>query len=281
METSKSLLDIVTERLSTSDAVLPAFDANALKIQQEAAKEEPDIQAIERLIAQDQALTGQVLKLANSAFYKGLNKVSTVKAAVIRLGTREVSNIVLLVSQKSSYRSKDPFIRKLMEQLWRHSVGCAVGSHYIARQAGFTDIANESFFAGLLHDIGKLLVLAVIEDAKKSGTITKDPPAVFLEEVIHNLHTDKGYSLLQSWNLPERYAVIARDHHINPYDTANHLLTIVRLADVTCNKLGIGIDPNSEIVLTATVECEQLGLSEIEIAQLEIKLEDSIALSQS
>ena len=280
MQSPSSLLDIVVHRLLSGGAILPAFDINAYKIQEEALKDEPDIQVIERLISQDQALTGQVLKLANSAFYKGLNKVSTVKNAVIRLGTREISNIVLLVSQKSNYRASSAIYRKMMDTLWRHSVGCAVGSHWIAKLARAAEIAHEAFFAGLLHDIGKLLLLAVIDASRKSGEIPEDPSPELIDEVIGNLHAEYGCRLLETWNLPEKYAVVVRDHHISPFDTANRLLTMVRLADLACNKLGIGLRPTPDLLLTGTVECEQLGISEIEIAQLEIKLEDSISLSQ-
>jgi hypothetical protein len=83
------------------------------------------------------------------------------------------------------------------------------------------------------------------------------------------------------WNLPEKYGIVVRDHHVELYDTGNHLLTIVRLANITCNKIGIGCTPNPNMVLSATPEAETLGMSEIKLAQLEIKLEDTLVLSKT
>ena len=274
-------MDIVNERLNSKDDFLPAFDTNAYKIQQELSRENPDIQAIEKLIFKDQALTGQVLKLANSAFYKGLSKVTTVKNAIMRLGTAEIANIVLMVSRKSSYKCKDTYYQKMMDSLWRHSIGCGMGSAWICQNGQFGIPAQEAFFAGLMHDIGKLLVLAVIADSKRSGIIDMNPPEAFLEEIMQTLHTDKGYALLKVWNLPEKYGIVVRDHHTEPFDAGNHLLTIVRLANITCNKIGIGCKPNPHIVVTATPEAEILNLPEIKLAELEIKLEDTLNLSRS
>jgi HD-like signal output (HDOD) protein len=192
MNTAASLIDIVSDRLNSKDDFLPAFDTNAFKIQQEASKENPDIQTIEKLIVQDQALTSQVLKLANSSFFKGLSKITTVKNAIMRLGTSEIANIVLMVSQRSGYMCKDRHYQKIMDSLWRHSIGCAMGSVWICKNGRFDVPAQEAFFAGLMHDIGKLLVLAVIADARRSGILDKNPPEAFLEEVIQTLHTEKG-----------------------------------------------------------------------------------------
>ncbi len=279
MNADASLLDIVNDRLKSKDDFLPVFDSNALKIQREASRRDCDIRTIEKLITRDQALTSQVLKFANSAFYKGLSNVTTVRNAIVRLGTAEIANIVLLASQKSSYRSGDPYFQKIMDLLWRHSMACAIGSHWICKNCQFEELAQEAFFAGLLHDIGKLLVLAVISDAKRSGIVKKDRPVEFVQEVMNALHHEKGHKLMISWSLPEKYAVVARDHHADTYDNGNHLLTIVRLANMVCNKIGLGITPMSDIILAATPEAEAIRLSEIKLAQLEIELEDSMSLS--
>ena len=184
-----SFLKIFKSYLTGKKAVLPAFDATGLKIQQEASKADPDTNAIEKMITCDPSLTSHVLRIANSIYYKGINQVSTVRAAIIRLGSREVANIAILVTQKRTFQSKDPYISKMMQNLWRHSVGCAVSAQWIANRSGLAAKAQEAFTAGLLHDIGKLLILTTTGEIKRAGTIKQNPSDDLLGEVMDNYHT--------------------------------------------------------------------------------------------
>ena len=80
---------------------------------------------------------------------------------------------------------------------------------------------------------------------------------------------------MSHWNLPAKYSEIARDHHEPEFDANNLLLALVRLADKACCKLGIGLDEEPSLVLAATPEAEILHISEVDLARLEIMLEDS------
>ena len=275
MNQDVSFIDIVDRHLTSSDANLPVFNATALRIQQEIAKEEPDLRLIEKLIVSDQSLTAKVLSVSNSSFYKGLQQVSTVRNAIVRLGINEVSNIVMLVTHESNFRSKDPFVHGIMRKLWQHSVGCAMGSNWLAKQCGLHALAHEAFFAGLLHDVGMLFILTVIDDLKHSNELKTQPSNALLVEAINTLHTRHGHSLMAHWNLPAKYSEIARDHHEPEFDSNNLLLALVRLADKACCKLGIGLDAEPSLVLVATPEAEILHISEVDLARMEIMLEDS------
>jgi HD-like signal output (HDOD) protein len=92
------------------------------------------------------------------------------------------------------------------------------------------------------------------------------------------LHTEQGYRLMTQWNLPQPYCVIARDHHNTHWDSNNNLLVIVRLVDQACRKIGLGINPDSTIIPAMTPEAHSLGLTEIQLAELEIALEDTCQL---
>ncbi len=265
----------IFEYLATKDIRLPVFDRTALQIQQEITKTDVDQRVIENLIVQDQALTSQVLKVANSSYYKGLSEITTVRNAIIRLGLKEVANIVTLVSHRQHFKASDPQARKLMNALWRHSVACGLGAKWLATQGGLDVQPNEAFFAGLLHDVGKLFIITVIEKLKKSKQIAQLPSLAVVDEIIDSLHCKHGYVLMKNWNLPEKYCLIVRDHHAEDFDAENYLLTVVRLADRTCNKVGIGLRPDEQIVLSATREAGLLGLSEVVLAKLEIHLEDA------
>lgn len=268
-----SFLEIVQQHLESNDTCLPPFNVTAQRIQQEIMKEDPDVELIEQLIVRDQAITGQVLRVANSSFYKGLVKATTVRNAVLRLGINEVSNIVTLVTQEKNFHSKDPLINGIMRSLWRHSVGCAVGAHWLAKNSGYQSLSHEVFFAGLLHDIGKLFILAVVENIRRNKT-SQQPSNALLDEVTRSMHSDYGFALLNNWNLPSRYCSVARDHHKEDFDPKDFLLLIVRMADHGCNKVGIGADADLSLVLPALPEAKVLGLSDVDLAQFEIQLED-------
>jgi|GEM_PF-203469 putative nucleotidyltransferase with HDIG domain len=274
-----SFLKIFKSYLTSKEAVLPAFDSTGLKIQQEASKPEPDTNAIEKMITCDPSLTSHVLRIANSAYYKGINKVSTVRAAIVRLGSREVANIAILVTQKRPFRSKDPYINKMMQKLWRHSVGCAVSAQWIANRSGFKAMAQEAFAAGLLHDIGKLLILTATGEIRRAGAIKQMPSDDLLGEVLNKYHTVYGYALLRTWNLPDQYCSIARDHHETDLNKNDDLTMMVRLANITTNNMGIGLKGVEPCVLVVTPEVEYFELTEVDMAELEIKLENSKVFS--
>jgi HD-like signal output (HDOD) protein len=279
MQAQRSLVGIIESHAAKERIRLPAFNATALRIQKEVAKEDPDSRLIERLIVSDQSLTGEVLRVSNSSFYKGLAQVTTIRDALIRLGTKEVSNIVTLVALRHNFESKIPLINQIMKKLWRHSVGCGIGANWIAKETRLQKIAHESFIAGLLHDVGKLYILKVIDGMVASKEIDDPPSDTVINEVMESLHTDQGYSLMQRWNLPEEYSLVARDHHLPAVDANNLVLILVRLSNQTCHKMGIGLKDDPSLVLHATPEASQLQLSEVDLARLEVRLEDSHVFS--
>ena len=275
---STSFLDEVEQVIATGEITLPVFNPTALRVQQELVKKEPDERVLEQLITGDQSLSSQILRMANSSFYRGLTKIMTVKAAAVRLGMREIGRIALLSASKSQFRSADPEINEVMKKLWQHSVGCALAANWLAKRCKFADLSSHAFFAGLLHDVGKLFILMVIEQIKKKNTTLTITDALFIE-ALDTLHTRQGYALMQQWNMPEEYSLVVRDHHTPNIDTKNYLLLIARLADMACHKIGITLTPQPNLNLAATLEAGVFGLTEIDLAELEVTLEDTASLS--
>ncbi|MDP3430222.1 MAG: HDOD domain-containing protein [Desulfomicrobium sp.] len=276
MNEAKSFIEILKEHVSSEKVQLPAFNRTGLAIQQEMAKPDPDMQVIEKQILRDPALCGQLLKVANSAFYRGMVEVTTVRNAMVRLGLSEVSNLVVLLTQKQSFNTQDPFIREYMDQLWVHSVACALGAKWIAKECRLPSKMNEAFFAGLLHDIGKAFLLMAIAELKKSGQIADNVPQTFIEEVLDTLHQSLGAQLLKTWNLPEIYCTVAEHHHDESMDGQDIVLPIVSLANKVLAKAGIGIMHTPDIDLATSPEAIQLDLSEIKVAELELTVEDYV-----
>ena len=273
-----SLVDVINRFIESDAVTLPVFNSASTRIQQEMAKPEPSIQVIEKIITSDQALSSQVLKIANSSFYRGLTEVGTVRAAIMRLGFKEIEQVVLLATSRQHFKSSDKTINLLMKKLWQHAVGCAYGTVWLARRYTYGVDQSQAFFGGLFHDVGKLLVLVIIEQVKRRNKTLKITDALLLE-AMDKLHPREGAKLLAQWNMPEYFCVIARDHHSVEIDDKNFLLLLVRMANMVCHKLGIGLSKNPALILPATLEAGLLNLTEIDLAELEIVLEDTAVLA--
>ena len=112
MTDSKPIIEMIQDQMESGTTSLPVLSQNALKLQHEVTADDPDMDKVRELIEMDQAITGELLKVSNSAYYKGLNNVETVHEAILRLGISEVCNLVMLAIQKSNFRSEDPLIKK-------------------------------------------------------------------------------------------------------------------------------------------------------------------------
>ncbi|MDM8539077.1 HDOD domain-containing protein, partial [Desulfobacterales bacterium HSG17] len=111
METERSFLEIIEDYVESDKITLPPFDRTAMRIQQEIQKEDVKISKIEKLIIADPAMSSQILKVANSAFFRGLSKVMTIREAIIRLGLDEITRMIMILTQKNLYTTKDIFIK--------------------------------------------------------------------------------------------------------------------------------------------------------------------------
>jgi putative nucleotidyltransferase with HDIG domain len=271
----KPLVELINEHLAGDLQNLPVFHSVAVKLQQMLSSRDFRIDDIIEQISGDQSLASQVLKVANSSFYAGLSKVATIKDAVVRLGAQEIANLAMVASQVEIYKSEHSILSNKMAGLWSHALSCAVGAKWLARKTGYVNLASEAFMAGLLHDIGKLAILKVLDDIHRR----QETKAVFSEtlinEVMARMHEEVGLRLMLSWSLPESYGNVAMNHHREDFDNNDILLIIVRLANLACKKAGKDLIPDPGISLIATPEAHCLGIKEITLAELEILIEDA------
>lgn len=276
--TGRSLAEIVEEQIASGKVELPVFDQTAIRIREMIERGEYDPDAMERLVASDPALCGSLLRHANSSFFGGIEKVVIVRDAIVRLGVRQAAELVIVATQRHQYRLADPMLLEIAEQLWRHAVACGVGCQWLARKIRLEARQQEAFLAGLLHDIGKLLLLRVLDELVASGNLPFDPSRDLVLELLACLHCQEGHALMRTWNIPEAYAEIVKHHHDEASDEDDALLDLVRLVDMACNRLGIGIRGKIERNLAACAEAMRLRASEVTLAELEIRLEDATEL---
>ena len=274
-----SLIVQINDFVNQGNFKLPVFDDIALRIMKMARHEDFDIREMSRMIYQDQVLVAEVLKAANSPFFGGLSAITTIKDAIVRLGARQVADLVLMASERTKYTAKDPRFKKMLNSLWKHAVACAMGSQWLARKLNYHEKDNEAFIGGLLHDIGKLFLLRVLDAMQEAGNTPFTISFDLSSELINSFHSEQGFELLKKWNLPPIYCEIARDHHKEEFDQFNIPLVLIRLTNQACNKLGIGTESDPSIELMSAPEAISLQVKEIALAELEIMLEDTMNIS--
>jgi len=279
MTENRSIVELINGYLQESTLNVPVFHTVAVRLQQVLSRQDFSIDEVNKLITADPGLASQVLRVSNSSFYSGLTKATTIRDAIVRLGATCVTNIAMLATQQDMYRSKDEKLNGIMSTLWQHALCCAIGAKWLAAKTNSAALAQEAFLAGLLHDIGKLFLLKVMEEIIKEEKSSGEISPALLAEVINSMHVEHGFHLMQKWSMPEAYSNVVRDHHIDQWDQGNLLLAMVRLVDQACNKLGVGMRPEPDIVLLASAEAQLLGVKEITLAELEIVIEDAIKLT--
>ena len=207
-----------------------------------------DINTLMRAIEFDQGLTSNVLRLANSAYFAGPRTIGSLRDAIVRLGMNRIFQLVIMSAivpvARHEIRGYDLPPGKLLE----HSIAVAIGAEEIAKcmkiKAPFL-----TFTAGLLHDLGKVVLSTFIEvDVQRIVNLAYSGEASFEAaeaEVLGIDHAETGALLLQAWNLPEGIVNAVKYHH-RPDDFEGDALVVdlVHLADslALTNGLGRGFD---------------------------------------
>lgn len=193
----------------------------------------------ERVVRPDVGLTANLLKCANSVFYRGSREITSAREAINRMGLRRVFEVA---ASASFAKTIPPLLLGYdcsSKEYWSHSVAVAVLADRIGRAAGFT-YPDLAFTTGLLHDLGKVVVSTYV------ATLPSVPSFHSIEverEVLGTDHAELGEKLALSWRLPREICSGARWHHdpeSAPSATMRYLATVVQLADGAAHVGGFG-----------------------------------------
>lgn len=251
---------------------LPTLPGVISKLNSVSENEKSSVQEMARIVSSDQVLSARILRLANSPSY-GFYRVSTISNAMILLGVNVVKSLALSSS-----------IFEIMEKnsvgLWEHSLGVATAANIIAKKLGVPEV-EEISTAGLLHDIGKVIVgLKCAESVLAIRNIIKTEDIFMLEaerQVLDTDHSEVGGWLSKSWFLPEKLSEpIACHHNVAMSEDHRVKTSVVHLADIIIKASGFGDSGDSYVPLIQQVAWDTLKMDEKMLEEIVGELEDRL-----
>ncbi len=230
----KSLFEKLEELIESGYLDLPILSTVAAEVVALTSDEDCDSKKLADVIRRDQAMAGHFLRLANSAAQRGRSQVVSLHQAMSRLGMMQVRQFAFVIScQNRVFRvsGREEEVRRL----FKHSLATALYAQEIARIRRSN--VEEAFLSGLLHDVGRPVLLQAVLDLTTTTPYSEDEIQVAANE----LHAYVGGELVREWNLADRL-VEAIAHHHHPASAPTNALgaLTVRLADDFAHQLEEG-----------------------------------------
>lgn len=218
---------------------LPTLPAVAMEVNKMLLDYDTTIDKLSDIIEKDQAMVSKILKLVNSAFFGLRGKISNISHAIVVLGFNTIRNAVVSISIIDAFSVKEGLDGFDITDFWKHSLAVAVTSKYLAEKTGIHP-ADDCFVAGLLHDMGKIVLLQHFKDLfQKVWQAVKENNLSFYEAEKREIPVDHariGGHLARKWQLPTALVDAIQYHHaVRPNADDQHLLMIIHAADIIVN----------------------------------------------
>ncbi len=256
---------------------LPTIPETIKQISEIIGKPNISLNEISDFIANDPALTTKILKMINSAVYGFPGRISLVSHATVLLGLNVIKGLLIGVSVSE-------FMEEAMSGLWNHSLACAVTGRILAQKKKISE-PEEVYAAGLLHDIGKvILIQSYREEYENIMNRAKDQKTTVIEE-------EKGYFpvnhgtiggwLAEKWHFPIRLSEMIKNHH-DPLrsQSASIETALVHVSDILVRARGIGFPGDYSIPVVNPRAYELLNFSESDIKETLEEMEDIVELTE-
>ncbi|QCP14783.1 HDOD domain-containing protein [Pseudoduganella umbonata] len=185
------------------------------------------------LIAKDAGMTGKILAVANSSAYHRASRVPGLEQSLVSLGTDMIKTLVISESVFQTFNSFPHSCSADLRAFWKHALGAAVVARDIARATAYPQV-EEAYLAGLLHNVGRLALLAAAPREYGVNFMARDDADLCAVEqrTLQITHTEAGAWLIERWNLDSFLADSVLYHHepVERLEAAHALIRIVRLA---------------------------------------------------
>jgi len=231
---------------------LPTLPAIAMEINKMLLDYDTSINMLSDRLAKDQAMVSKILKLVNSAFFGLRSRISNIHHAIVILGFNTIRNAVVSISIIDTFCIKGELDGFDLKDFWKHSVAVAVTSKYLAEKTRICP-ADDCFVSGLLHDMGKVVLLQHFKDLfQKVWLAAKGSNQSFYEAEKSQIpidHARIGGHLAKKWQLPNGLVDAIRYHHaVRPSVNDFNLLMVVHMADIIANTYNA--DPKANLKIS-------------------------------
>ena len=251
---------------------LPTLPGVISKLNSLSDNDKASVQEMAKIVSSDQVLSARILRLANSPSY-GFYRVSTISNAMILLGVNVVKSLALSSS-----------IFAIMEKnsvgLWEHSLGVGVAANLLARRLKLPE-CEEIATAGLLHDIGKVIISLKCSEAEREILRLVSERQIYIldaeREIIDTDHAEVGGWLAKSWFLPDKLSEPIAFHHDVPKSTNHRIKTsVVHIADVLIKAAGFGNSGDRYVPKIQQMAWDTLNLNERALSDVVEEIEDKL-----
>ncbi|MDP4160368.1 MAG: HDOD domain-containing protein [Bacillota bacterium] len=257
---------------------LPPLPTSAMRVIALTKNPATSAQELETVIAQDPALAASMLRQANSSYYGYARRISSVQEAIVVLGFQATQGLAMASAVAPFLKTGLSGYDMEQEGLWKHSMLTAMTARRLCQnlKLPFGDVA---FTAGLLHDIGKLIIAVYVQEVGpyllKKVSEAKVSYVEIEEKVIGYNHATVGGMLAKRWNLPEDL-VTAISYHHDPSGAENYtkLTNVIHVANGLANSLGMGGGVDSFLNPLLQESLEDLTLKELDLELLISSLGD-------
>jgi HD-like signal output (HDOD) protein/FixJ family two-component response regulator len=234
----KESIQRIVHKFKTGNIELPVLPQIIDDVRKVMINQNSTIDDLAKAIENDSVISIRIIAGANSPFYRGSEKITTLEKAILRLGFRETGSIVNAITNKNLYDTKDPVLQSLMERQWMHSLASAYGSKIIAQRLQM-GMADYLFLLGLTHDIGMVLLLRYLDSSFFDGDSSKINE---IYPVAQKIHVEFGAAIVKRWGFSDDFIKIILMHEGPGFnaDTPKEVL-IVNLAFNLAYRLGYGI----------------------------------------
>jgi len=243
-----------------------------LRLEEAINNQNKSMSDIAKVIREDPGLTARLLRIVNSAFYNFPSKIETISQAVTIVGTQQLSALALATSVMKMFKGM-PQNLVSMDSFWRHSIACGLAARMIGTFRRETK-PERFFVAGMLHDIGRLIMYTKLPDVSREilDTAAKQQTILYEEEraKLGFTHAVVGGILLQTWKLPTSLEEIVMYHH-NPKAATRYPMetAMVHVADIVVHSMGLGTSGELFVPPMDTDAWDKLGLSPSVLASVE------------